>query len=86
MKNSAELSDLDYLPTKQKMRNISRTQTREPLVSWGPSNDTKIDCKRALSDGQWLKTHKEGVHPPPKTQHIKYIQNDMVDASHLFRP
>jgi len=30
--NSGELTYLDYLPTKQKVQNISRTQTGKPLV------------------------------------------------------
>ena len=40
---------LDYLPTKQKMRNISRTRTREPLIYWGPLNNSRIHFKRALN-------------------------------------
>jgi len=51
IRNSGELTYLDYLPTKQKIRNISRTRMREPLVSWGPLNSTIIHFKRALNDG-----------------------------------
>jgi len=36
IRNSGELTYLDYLPTKQKMRNISRMWTHEPLVYWSP--------------------------------------------------
>ena len=86
MRNGGELTHLDYLPTKQKMRNISRTRTREPLVYWGPLNDTRIHFKQAPNHGEWWKTQKERVHPPPETQHVKYLQNAMVDASNLFRP
>jgi len=32
IRNSGQLTYLDYLPTKQKMRNISRTQTHKPLI------------------------------------------------------
>jgi len=32
IRNSGELTYLDYLPTKQKMQKISRTQTCEPLI------------------------------------------------------
>jgi len=50
--NGGELTDLDYLPSKQKMQNISRMQTHEPLVPSGPSSYTRIHCKRALNDGE----------------------------------
>jgi len=33
-----------------------------------------------------METQKERVHPPPETQHVKYLQSAMVDASHLFIP
>ena len=52
IRNSGELTYLDYLPTKQKMRNISRMWTHEPLVSWGPLNYTIIHFKRSLNDGE----------------------------------
>ena len=55
IRNSGELTHLDYLPTKQKMRNISRTRTHEPLVYWGPLNDTRIHFKRALNHGKLRK-------------------------------
>jgi len=50
--NGGELTDLDYLLSKQKMQNISRMQTHEPLISSGPSIYTRIHCKRALNDGE----------------------------------
>ena len=46
MRNSGELTYLDYLPTKQKMQNISRSQTRAPLVSWGPLNSIILDLNK----------------------------------------
>ena len=52
IKIGGELIGLDYLPSKQKMQNISRTRTREPLVSWSPSNHTIIHFKRAFNDGE----------------------------------
>jgi hypothetical protein len=52
MRNGGELTYLDYLPTKQKMQNISRTQMHKPLVSSGPLKYTKIHFKKALSDGE----------------------------------
>jgi len=61
--NSGELTYLDYLPTKQKVRNISRTQTHEPLVFGGPLNDTKIHFKRALNYGEWWKTPVLSIPP-----------------------
>jgi len=85
-RNSGELTYLDYLPTKQKMWNISRTWTHESPIYWGPLNDTRIHFKRALNHWEWWKTQKERVHPSPETQHVKYLQNAMVDASNLFRP
>jgi len=33
IRNSGELTYLDYLPTKQKMQNIFRMRTSKPLVS-----------------------------------------------------
>ena len=33
IRNSEVLSDLDYLPSKQKMWNTSRMQTHKPLIS-----------------------------------------------------
>jgi len=50
--NGGELTGLDYLPSKQKMQNISRTQTHKPLISSGPSGYTRIHCKQALNDGE----------------------------------
>jgi hypothetical protein len=52
MKNSGELTHLDYLPTIQTMQNISRTQMHKPLVSSGPVKYTKICFKKALRDGE----------------------------------
>ena len=52
IRNSGELTYLDYLPTKQKMQNISRMRTHEPLIYWGPLNDTRIHFKRALNHGE----------------------------------
>jgi len=65
IRNGGELTDLDYLPSKQKMQNISRTQTCKPLVSSGPSSYTRKHCKQALIDGEWWRTDKDPVHPPP---------------------
>jgi len=31
-------------------------------------------------------SQRESTHPPPETQHVKYLQNAMVDASNLFIP
>jgi len=50
--NGGELTDLDYLPSKQNMQNISRTQTHKPLISSVPSSYTRIHCKQALNDGE----------------------------------
>jgi len=61
IKNGGELTDLDYLPSKQKMWNISRTQTHEPLISSGPSIYTRTHCKRALNDGEWQRNEKDQV-------------------------
>ena len=52
IESGGELTGLDYPPSKQKILNISRMRTREPLVSWGPSNHTKIRFKQALDDGE----------------------------------
>jgi len=51
IRNSGELTHLDYLPTKQKMQNISKMRTRVPLVYWGPLNNTRIHFKQALNHG-----------------------------------
>jgi hypothetical protein len=78
IKNGGELTYLDYLPTKQKMQNISRTQMCKPLISSGPLKYTKIHFK---NDGECWRTHKDRVHPPPETQHVRYLQNVIVDSS-----
>jgi len=52
IRNSGELTDLDYLPSKQKMGNILGMQTHEPLISSGPLNYTRIHFKQALNDGE----------------------------------
>jgi len=28
---------------------------------------------------------KDQVHPPPETQHLRYLQNAMVDPSYLYK-
>jgi len=49
IRNSGELTYLDYLPTKQKMQNISIMRTCEPLIYWGPLDNTRIHFKQALN-------------------------------------
>jgi hypothetical protein len=85
IRNGGELTYPDYLPTKQKMQNISRTHMCKPLVSSGHLNYTKWNFEKALDDGEWWRTHKDRVHPPPETQHLRFLQNVMVDGSQLFR-
>jgi hypothetical protein len=46
MTNGGELTYLDYLPTKQRMQNISGSWTHRPLVSSGPSSDTRVDSNK----------------------------------------
>ena len=60
MRNSGELTYLDYLPTKQKMQNISGTWTHEPLVSSVPLSDTIVDSNKPkimTNSGELIEMH-----------------------------
>jgi len=69
----------------QKMRNISGTQERAPLVSFGPSNYIIIDLNkpniirngRELSSVQYLLT---------KPENAEYLQNAETRTSRIFFP
>jgi hypothetical protein len=52
IRNGGEFTYLDYLPTKQKIYNISRMEARKPLVSSGPSSYTEICFKKVLDHGE----------------------------------
>jgi len=47
IRNGGELSDLEYLPTKTNIQNISRSRARAPLVSLGPLYDTIVDLNKS---------------------------------------
>jgi hypothetical protein len=52
IRNGGELTYLDYLPSKQKIYNISRTEAPKPLVSLGPSSYTKVCFEKGLDHGE----------------------------------
>ena len=85
IRNGSELGDLQYLPTKYNIQNISRMQMHAHLVSSGPLNRVTVDLNkpyviqnsRELGDLEYL---------PTKTQYTIYLQNMDARTSRLFGP
>jgi hypothetical protein len=81
VKNGEELTEIHLGPLlpNQILQNMSRTRTRGPLVSSGPSNETIVDCKWAL-DGKkrwridWPRVpahHTRKCEISPKRGHVR---------------
>jgi hypothetical protein len=85
IKNGGELSNLEYLPTKQTMQNISRTRERAPLVSFVSSSYIipELNKPYIIKNGGELSNLE---YLPTKTESAEYLMNAGTRTFHLFCP